>query len=54
MKSVLAGIAVAWAIIGAIAGTIWIFDNHPETAKWLAFAVFVTLGGAFMGWAGTS
>lgn len=53
MKAALAGIATAWAIIGAVAGTIWIFDNHPETAKWLAFAVFITIGGALMGLAMT-
>lgn len=50
MKAALAGIATAWAIIGAIAGTIWIFDNYPETARWLAFAVGITLIGAFTGW----
>ena len=54
MKSVLAGIAVAWTLVIAVAGTNWVFANYPEVASWIAFAVFVTVAGAVIGWSFTS
>ena len=54
MKGALVGIIAMWVLIGAIAGVIWMFDNHPEVASWLAFAAFVTIAGAAAGWAFTS
>ena len=54
MKSVLAGIAVAWTLVIAVAGANWVFANYPEVASWIAFAVFVTVAGAVIGWSFTS
>lgn len=50
MKGALAGVGIAWILVGVLLGARWAFETYPETSLLVLVGLWITAMGAAFGW----